>query len=158
MLILDISFGLLWIACCIYAFWRGGWEGRWTGTLFFVAALLSPLAGGYARQFGMKNIGLLSVDASLLLALCVIAARTNRYWPLWLVGLHSLTVCAELVALIDGRPLAGAYEALQAFWSIPVLSIMAYGVLLDRREDQRQHVSVDSGGGPRVAKTPQATS
>lgn len=155
--ILHISFGILWIACCIYAFWRGGWEGRWTGALFFVAALLSPLAGAYARQFGMKNIGLLSVDAGLLFALCLIAARTNRYWPLWLVGLHSLSVCAELVALIDGRPLAGPYEALQAFWSIPVLSIMAYGVLLDRRADQRQDVALNDGRGRSIAPASQTS-
>lgn len=129
------SFIVLCLATCLYAAWRGGWEGRWAATLFMIAAFGGPFI--IALPFLTKKSGLLLSDGLLLAGLIVIAMRSNRYWPLWVVALHLLSVCAELAAVIDGRRISHGYEALQAFWSLPILLIMASGVLLDRRADQR---------------------
>jgi len=140
MLPIIISFGILWIACCAYAWLRGGWEGRLAATFLMVAVVASAVAAYFAGS-SLKIWAMLAIDGTLLIALGFIAYRSDRYWPLWLVGLHLLTVCAEIAALIDKKPLAGAYEAVQAFWSIPALLVMALGVLLDRRADQRERES-----------------
>lgn len=143
MLALYLLFTILWVSTCTYAWLRGGWEGRIIAALLVLALLATPVAIRLAAPIASKGATLLLVDAMLLAGLVAVALRTDRYWPLWLVGLHLLSVCAEILALMEGRQLMHAYEAVQVFWTVPMQVVLAYGVLLDRRGEQRAREGAD---------------
>lgn len=133
--LLQYAFIALLIASNAYAFTRGGWEGRWTALLLTFAAFSGPAVLHLGRPYADKSVLLLAMDFPLLLALGAIAFRTDRFWPLWLVALHLLSVCAEIATIIDKQVLARQYQAAQAFWSIPMQLLLALGVFLDRRAE-----------------------
>jgi hypothetical protein len=135
MILIYAAFGTLWLVSNLYAWIGGGWEGRWLSFTLIVAALVSPLlqANG-SGHWANPQYGLFAIDLLVLIVFATVVARSQRYWPLWLMAFQSLTVMTHVVFMIDRTVLPVAYQAAVAFWSIPIQCTMAIGILMDNKE------------------------
>ncbi len=108
-----------------YALWRGRTDERIAAGACLLASIatrvaVSPLSGRYSGV----EVGLLIIDAAMLLAFLAIALRSDRFWPLWVAGLQLTTSLAHLFKAIDLDLLPRAYGAAAVFWSYPILLII----------------------------------
>lgn len=72
------------------------------------------------------------VDLVLLAGLAHVAARTDRYWPLWICAFQALSVLSFLAwQIVPESP--RVFKALSAVWSIPQLIVLCVGPILDLR-------------------------
>jgi hypothetical protein len=81
-------------------------------------------------------LGLLVIDAAVLIGFVAVALRSDRFWPLWVAGLQLTTSTAHLMKAIDESLLPIAYGAAIALWSYPILIILAIGTW---RSHRRMH-------------------
>lgn len=131
---------LVAFACGTAAF-LGGSAGRWTA-LLYVSAYLSTTAASFVNwRWTSPNYLVFAIDFALLVGLYVVALRSQRHWPLWLVGLHLLTVSAHLSAMLAPSFASRMYFILEVIWSVPKMGVLLIGVLIDwrRAHDQRLH-------------------
>jgi hypothetical protein len=124
-----LFYGLL-LAVVALAFWRGRREERTAaticvaGTLF--TALASALAGDRFRQFEPMAF---AVDVLVLLSFFAIALRSDRFWPLWVAGLQLTAASVHLLKLLEPALMSFVFRAALAFWSYPILLIIAVAAL-----------------------------
>jgi len=129
-----ILFWSLTLAVCTFAALAGGWEGRWFAICYLgQAGLLVVLRLMLNPAWNATHWPTFSVDMLLLLALLVIAIRTNRFWPLWVFGFHLITISAHLASLFTHIVPARAYFVLATMWAVPKLLIVVAGIWTDRR-------------------------
>lgn len=133
-----IVFNLLLGAACLYAITRGGAPERLTAIVFLIAACASYYAP--FSRYREVELTLVAIDLLTLVALATIAARADRFWPLYVSALQLLTLA------IHG---AKAYQSSLVYWmyggasskiAYPMLLLLAIGVLRHRqRLGERGH-------------------
>ena len=128
-----LSFYMLFLISTAYAAIRGGSDGRWAAFMVTMAVLLSAGAAMFDNSYVATQPQLLTIDLILLGGLFWLAVHSHRYWPIWMVGFHSLSVVSHLATFINPTYLPAAYQAMTALWSIPVQLVLILGVNLDRR-------------------------
>lgn len=111
-----------------YALWRGRSDERIAATVCLLASIatrfaISPLSVRYTNV----ELGLLVIDAGVLIAFVVIALRSQRFWPLWVAGLQLTSSTAHLMKIIELDLMPRAYAAAAVFWSYPILLIILVG-------------------------------
>ena len=119
------------VACAVYAFARGGPPERWVAAMFLIATALTFAAQATLRrgEFGRVETGVFLVDCGLLVGLLAVAILATRFWPLWLTAFQIVPVASHGVKLFLGQAiLPAAYATALAFWSYPMLAILALGV------------------------------
>jgi len=121
-------FWALLLLTCGYALWRGRSDERIVAASCLVASIatrfaISPLSVRYADLEG----GLLVIDALMLAVFVAIALRSDRFWPLWVAGLQLTNSLSHLMKVVDADLVPLAYGAAAAFWSYPILLILAIG-------------------------------
>ena len=83
-----------------------------------------------------------TVDAVLLVALIVVALRSDRWFPIWFAGLHMTAVAVHLGSAMAPAFAMKVYFLLQAVWSVPMLLLLVIGVGMDWKagvfDEQRQ--------------------
>ena len=126
---------LVAIACGTAAL-LGGPAGRWTAFLYVSACLATTAASFVDWRWARPNYLVFVIDGALLVGLYVVALHSRRYWPLWLVGLHLLTVCAHLSAMLAPSYFFRVYFVLEVGWSLPKMGVLLLGVLIDWRRDR----------------------
>jgi hypothetical protein len=113
----------------VYALSCGGEDER-RGIAVCLAAslatrlLLSPLTD----RFEGLELSVALVDLLALLAFIAIALRSSRFWPLWVAGLQLTSSMGHLLKLAEPGLIPVAYATALAFWSYPILLIIAIGV------------------------------
>jgi hypothetical protein len=127
-----------------YALWRGRSDERIAASVCLAASVatrfaISPLS---VRYTGLE-IGLLMIDAAVLLAFVAIALRSQRFWPLWVAGLQLTSSISHLVKVVDVDLIPRAYAAAAVFWSYPILLIIIIGTW---RSHQRTRQEARLGG------------
>lgn len=144
-------FAILVLCACGTAAALGGSAGRWTALLYVSACLATNFAQYFNWNWAKPNHLVFAIDGALLVGLYVVALNSRRYWPLWLVGLHLLTVSAHVSAMIAPSFLWRVYFVLEVVWSLPKMGVLLIGVLADWRLD-RERLSVPARhrrAGPR---------
>lgn len=131
-------FTVLMIACCGYAFLAGRWEGKCATIMFFAAGLLSIPAANLNHNWNQTQLPVLGVDLVLLAGLWIVTERSRSFWPVWVFGLHLANIATHIATLISGGWRAEIYQSMQAFWSVPELLIMVWGIMLDRRPNHER--------------------
>ncbi len=126
-----LVFNALLLAACVYALVVGGAPERATAATFLVAAVASYLAP--YRHFHSVEPALLAIDAMTLVALVVIAARANRFWPLYVSALQLLTLAIHGVKAYQPEFVYWMYGAASGKIAYPMLLLLALGVLRHRR-------------------------
>lgn len=127
MLPVQIFYAILAL-CCSYAWIKGGAPERLGAAIFALATILSTaVISGPTGRFGSLEVGVLAVDSAMLLALLVLALRAERFWPLWVMGLHLIGTAGHAVKVVDPNVIPKAYAFILAFWSYPMLLLLVAG-------------------------------
>jgi hypothetical protein len=124
----SLVFLALLIGCCGYAFLRGGTPERAAALIFAASAILTLVAlSSPAIRWNSVEYGAFLVDVATLAALVVLALRSNRLWPLWVTALQAIGTAGHAVKLADPEVIRWAYAFALAFWSYPMLLLLALG-------------------------------
>lgn len=127
-MIIDIAFGVVLLAACLYAFWQGGPPERLTGIVFVVAAVATALVDALDPSVpGHTRFGVLTVDLLTLAALLVMALRAHRIWTIWTTALQLLTVMAHVANIVAPTKVSWAYAASIILSGFLMPPILAYG-------------------------------
>lgn len=137
MYFLQIVFTIMLMACAAYASILGGRTGRAGSAIFIAATLLSNIAARFNPYWASTSFGVLWVDTGCLLGLLVLTLRSDRYWPIWALGFQSVAVATHLATIVAPDIVPRAYQAMAAFWSIPILVAMVTGTTLDWQQSQQ---------------------
>jgi len=134
---LHIVFYLVMLAACAaYAFARGGPPEKMVAAMFLIATALTFAAQATLKRGDFHRIetGVFLVDCALLIGLLAVAIASMRFWPLWLTAFQLVPVASHGVKLFLGQAiLPNAYAMALAFWSYPMLAILALGTWRHRR-------------------------
>lgn len=138
-MLLNLAFSLLMIAACVPALVWGGLEGRKICLMFLVAALSTFFGATTLKEMVTLPDATIIVDLVLLGGLAHVAARTDRYWPLWICAFHMLSVLSFLAwQFAPNSPLL--FKAISGIWSIPELIVLCVGPILDLRQSSSQEL------------------
>lgn len=132
-----ILFNALLFTSCGYALWKGTRDARIVAATCLVAAFASYPFEGY----GSVETTVLIVDLGVLALFLYVALQSDRFWPLWIAGLHVTTMIGHALKLMSGDLVPIAYAVALRFWAYPELIILAIAVW---RHTQRQSVIVHS--------------
>lgn len=120
-----ILFNLLLFASCGYALWKGTRDARIIGATCLIASFASyPFLSHYA---GIE-ISVLMVDLIVLGLFVYVAVGSDRFWPLWIAGLHLTTLVGHALRLMSGDLVPLAYAVALRMWAYPELIILAVAV------------------------------
>ena len=82
---------------------------------------------------------MLVVDLMVLASFLYVALQSDRFWPLWIAGLHVTTMIGHALKLMSGDMVPIAYAVALRFWAYPELIILAVAVW---RHTRRTHGSL----------------
>ena len=125
-----IFFNLLLFGCCGYALWKGTRDARIIGATCLIAAFASY---PFLTQYAGIEITVLLVDLIVLALFVGVALRSDRFWPLWIAGLHLTTVIGHALKLMSGDLVPLAYAVALRMWAYPELIILAVAVWRSER-------------------------
>lgn len=124
----SMVFLALLLGCCGYAFLFGGAPERIAAFIFFAAAILTLVAlSSPPIRWHSVEYGALLVDAATLVALLALAFRAERFWLLWVAALQAIGTAGHAVKLADPDVIRWGYAFALAFWSYPMLVLLAFG-------------------------------
>ena len=136
----SVPFFLLFFAIVvIFATWRGGGPERLTA-IAYVLALAGTASGGFLEvrgQFRVIPVHMLAADVLLLIALCLIAIRANRWWLIPAAGCQLVAVLVHAGKLLNPAMIPNSYAFLTTIWSWPMVLLLALGTWAHRRRIAR---------------------
>jgi len=119
-----ILFHLLLFASCGYALWKGSRDARIVATTCLIATFASfPIAA-----YGAVELNVVLVDLLVLASFLYVALQSDRFWPLWIAGLHVTTMVGHALMLLTGDMVPIAYAVALRLWAYPELIILAIAV------------------------------
>ena len=139
--LMQTGYLLALLLCAGYASIVGGRTGRVGSAIFVGATGLTVVATFYEPTWASTSYAVFAVDGACLLALTMLALHSTRYWPIWAVGFQTVAVATHLATIWVPDILPKAYQALLAFWSIPILWVMVAGTRKDwnyQRNDRQK--------------------
>jgi hypothetical protein len=121
------------ILCCGYAIARGGPPERLCAAVLVIGTALTILAAPPPDQrFRHLELGIFMVDVISLFGFMGIALFAERYWPMWMTSMQLVAVMSHATSLLTSTPLPWAYAVAIAFWSYPMLVLLAWGTARHR--------------------------
>jgi hypothetical protein len=123
------------LAVVIYSVWRGGGPERATA-IAYVLALAGSIYAGFLHvpgNFRVVPVGLFLCDTALLMGLCLITIRANRWWIIPAAGGQLVAVLVHAGKLLDPSMIPQSYKFLTDIWSWPMVALLALGTLAHRR-------------------------
>jgi hypothetical protein len=118
----------LFLLCYGYAMWFGGAPERFVAAIFYLGVTFTYLSfHGVAQGFRSVEDGIFIVDIITLVALVIVAARAERFWPIWFAAMQVLGTAGHLVKIFDPVPMRWAYAFIIAVWSYPMMLFLAMG-------------------------------
>jgi hypothetical protein len=114
----------------------GGKTGKVAAVIFFAANSMSIWATSISPDWQGTSYAMMLVDSLCFFALMALAMTSNRYWPIWALGLQLISVLTHVATIIDPTIFPGIYDSLSGFWSIPILLVMVWGTVLDRKYEK----------------------
>jgi hypothetical protein len=129
----------LLVLCCGYALWRGNRDAQIVAVTCCLAVLATHLAIAPLRErYASVEEGLILVDGLTLVVFVLVALKSDRFWPLWVAGLQLTAAVAHLLKALHLELLPQAYGAALAFWSYPILIVLAVGAYRSHRRARRR--------------------
>jgi len=134
----NLYFDTLLIACCGYAWWRGGAPERIAATILFGGVLLTHFAySDWSRRWSSVEEGVLAVDLLVLAAFLALALSAERFWVLWMTAFHLIGTTGHLVKLADVTLIPWGYAFMIAVPSYPICLLIALGTWKHRQRAMR---------------------
>ncbi len=109
----------------------GGLDEKLTAGGFVVATIATRLTT--QNQYGQPEMGVLLVDALLLIGLFILALRSDRFWPMWAAAFQLVGTTIHLASMTENGDFAKAYANALVFWSYPVLLALLIGTWREMR-------------------------
>jgi RsiW-degrading membrane proteinase PrsW (M82 family) len=134
--IVQAAFHLALLLCVAYGSLAGGRTGKAGSAIFLIGILLTGVGATMNRGWSSTSYTVLAVDSGCLLLLAALAVNSNRCWPIWAVGFQIAAVATHIATLGLPDIAPKAYRAISAFWSIPILWVMAAGTRKDRQYER----------------------
>jgi hypothetical protein len=129
-------FWTLLLITCGYALWRGRKYEQLSALIFIGASVGSVVARSALHEnYSAVARSDLVIDLLVLIALVVVALRSDRFWPLWVAGLQLTISLSHVLKAIQPDLVPIAYAAAERFWSYPTLIILFIGAW---RQHQRR--------------------
>jgi len=118
---------------CGFAFWKGGRPEQWGGGVVILAQLSTVLLQDFlgTDQMALAAFG---ADAAVLIALGVIAWKSEQSWPAWASACQAITVAVHLAKLLDFRIAPFAYMSALAIAFYGMVLALAIGTFVAWRE------------------------
>ncbi|GAA4024865.1 hypothetical protein GCM10022280_27190 [Sphingomonas swuensis] len=132
-MVIGLAFWLLTLSTCAYAWTRGGRDGRLAAGLILGASLLSVPATLIGAHWARTEQAVFVIDIALLAGLYALALRSQRYFVIWLAGLHLVAVISHMSTLLAPDFAPRIYRALSNFWAVPMSLVMFFGIRADVR-------------------------
>lgn len=126
-------FNVLLAASCLYALWAGGAPERLTALTFVLGAAATfvlPFQRG--QSYYSVHWLILAIDAIMLIGLLAIAARADRFWPLYVSALHIITLGIHGAKAFQPTLVPWMYAGASSKIAYPMLVLLALGVLRHR--------------------------
>jgi len=135
----NYYFLTLLVLCTLYALWAGGAPERIGAAVYAasVAATFLILTQHEPRWLNLE-VGAFIVDAVTFVLFILLALRADRFWPLWVSALLGIALLGHLARIVMPDTFWRAYAFVLAFWSYPILALMALGTFLHRRRVTRE--------------------
>jgi hypothetical protein len=128
-----ILFWTMVAASCGYAIVFGAWEGRVTTAIIISASVGTAYANKWLDfHWYSTNTGVFIVDLATLTAMYLVAARSRRWWPLWVAAFQLNSVAAHLATMISPEFSAQVYHGMESLWALPGQLVMVLGIFRDR--------------------------
>jgi hypothetical protein len=125
-----LVFTTLFFGSIGYALIAGGRSERWAAGLLATAALLTTLMlSSFPQRWGHFEFGTFLIDVALALALVVLSAVSDRYWPIWMSALQGVAVLTHTAVLFAPQivpPVYGNAEQLLAYPMLCLLIVATY--------------------------------
>lgn len=139
-------FWIVLVVTCGYALWRGRKYEQISALIFITASVATLLSrsSGHGRYLGVERSDLV-IDSLVLIALVLIALRSDRFWPLWAAGLQLTISMSHVLKAIQPDLLPLAYAAAERFWSYPTLIILFVGAWRQHRRRISEHQEAPAG-------------
>jgi len=103
-----------------------------------VASILSvPALFGSAAKFDHMEAAIFVVDVAALGAFLILSLFADRFWPLWITGIHLVGVATHAAKLLDPMVVPWAYAVTQALWSYPILLLIVIGAVRHQKRLRR---------------------
>jgi hypothetical protein len=108
-------------------------------------AIGSVLSVVVTPQLGVRfrdaELGIMIVDAAVLVAFLVVALRSDRFWPLWAAAFQAVAIATHVAAVANPQVFWFAYALAQGFWAYPMLLAIVIGTW---RRHKRQFQAEDA--------------
>jgi len=154
----NYLFLVLLVACCIYAFARGGAPERIVMAVYAAGSALTFVAvSAPPIRFKGVEVGVFFIDVCVLISIVLVALRANRFWPIWVSALQGLGVLGSLAMMLHPRVIPWAYAVVLSIWSYPILALIAVGTRNHQRRLRANGADpswTHSFGGPGRPKPP----
>lgn len=135
--LLQAGFVFALLLCVGYASVFGGKTGLAGSAIFVAATVLTALATFVNPTWASTSYAVFAVDGGCLLLLAALAVNSNRFWPIWAVGFQTVAVATHIATIWIPDIVPKAYQAILAFWSIPILWVMVAGTRKDRQYQRK---------------------
>ncbi|GAA4023194.1 hypothetical protein GCM10022280_24870 [Sphingomonas swuensis] len=123
-------FNLLLLAVVALTWWRGRFDERAAGLICVAGNLATMLvAQSMATRFQSFDLLAFLVDLCVLGAFVALALRSERFWPMWVAGLQLTATSVHLLKLVSPDLMRFVFGAALAFWSYPIILLIAVGTL-----------------------------
>ena len=124
----------------VYALIAGGAAERIASAMLVAAAVGTIMVQGPAthKNYATINLAVMAVDLALLAGLAILAARSTRFWPVWLAGLQLVEVLTHIIRAVDAKLVPTGYVFILAFWSYPMVLLVAIGTFRHQQRLRRQ--------------------
>lgn len=152
----EYFIGLL-ILCTIYALLGGGAPERIGAVVYaLLCAATHVMLELSELLWRSTEYGVFVIDVLLFAFFCVLAARSDRYWPIWVSALLGLGVLGHLARWAGPDAIPWAYAVVLTIWSYPILAIIALGTFNHQQRLKRFGVdrSWSSSSGRSAAAPP----
>jgi hypothetical protein len=112
----------------IYALRRGGEPERAAAVVFILMTISDPFVHALTPLSYIKlDPGHFIIDFTGWVLLLAIALRANRFWPLWVSSLQTVSLIAHIAKLLDYSIHPVGYAIMQVASSYPLLLILIIG-------------------------------
>jgi len=138
-------FRILLALVALYALIRGRRDERQVCAILVVGVLATHLViSPVSHRFVGLETHVMEVDVAVLGGFVWVALRSERFWPLWIAGLQLTTVLGHLLKAMEAHLISWAYGAALAFWSYPIVLILAVGTWRSHRRYLREREMVSA--------------
>ena len=113
--------------------WKAGDAHDRQVILAIGAAATLTLCAQVTLPFILWRIAVAAINISLLIIVWRYARYTDRYWPIWFAGFHSVATFIGIATLLMPPGQRSILSMAGGFWAIPALLAMTIGLLADQR-------------------------